>query len=64
MKGSDIMKLENNFTREEKLLYQILEELRKLNNIPIDVKCKYCGGIHSNKGSELACAKKHKNGGV
>ena len=58
----------------EILLYDILQELKQINSKlspaeTVEVKakttaCKYCGGIHENKGQELACAKKYKKEGA
>jgi hypothetical protein len=45
----------------EILLFDILQELKKLNE-PVKDKsiCKYCGGTHDNKGQAMNCAKKNK----
>jgi recombinational DNA repair protein RecR len=62
-------------TSEQKLLYLVLQELKQINSELGSVEkaaeikskitaCKYCGGIHENKGQALACAKKHKKEGA
>jgi hypothetical protein len=50
-----------------KLLYNIWQELKseKIPEIKTPVatlKCKICGTEHENKGSLMACYKKHKKG--
>lgn len=44
-------------TTEQKLLWNILESLKK--ETPLKQSCKHCGTVHDNRGQELACAKKH-----
>lgn len=65
-------------TSEQKLLYAILEELKKLNialNIEQNKKfqkpkekqnkiCKYCGERHEKPVDYAICAKKHKKEGA
>jgi hypothetical protein len=69
------MKRDSLISTEEKLLFDILQELKEINRKlpepeplrPIakateerEIQCKYCGGSHDNKGQFLACARKHK----
>lgn len=63
------MKREDLYGDTDKLLFDILQELKKLNGGKPEVKaagltagipCKYCGGVHENKGQVMACAKKLK----
>jgi hypothetical protein len=50
------------FDTTQRLLYDILEELRLQKTTPeLSSKlCLYCGNTHENKGQELNCAKKFK----
>ena len=54
----------------DKLLFDILQELKKLNGgkakatEAAGIPCKYCGGTHENKGQIMACAKKKKREGL
>jgi hypothetical protein len=64
------MKREDMFGNVEILLFDILQELKKLNE-PKQVKeennqypCKACGGVHENIGQRMACAKKLKKDGA
>lgn len=70
------MKREDMFGNIEILLFDILEELKKLNQnneiktieienivVPSSVPCKYCNGTHSNRQQMAACAKKKKKEG-
>jgi len=52
-------------TVTEKLLYEILQELRKLNkdNSSENI-CQLCGKDHKLPGVAGVCAKKHGKGGV
>jgi hypothetical protein len=70
------MKREDLFDNVERLLFDILQELKKMNSgkepeikeeinvVSSGVPCKYCGGTHENKGQMLACARKLKKEGV
>ena len=49
-------------TVTEKLLYEILQELRNLNSS--DNICQLCGKDHKLPGIAGTCAKKHGKGGV
>ena len=64
------MKRESLITTEEKLLFDILQELKELNKKPQEAMCavakdtklicKVCNKEHTTKGSLMACYKKHK----
>lgn len=73
------MNREDCYLLEEKLLFDILQELKTLNAklspeikkvktenkaVPSSVPCKYCGGTHENTGQMLACARKKKKEGM
>jgi hypothetical protein len=68
------MKREDMFGNVEILLFDILQELKKMNEpkeINKDIKeeikqypCKACGGVHENKGQLLSCARKYKKDGA
>jgi hypothetical protein len=62
---------DSRFTIEERLLYNIWQELRRLNTVPVETplenkkdeniySCKECEYKTENKGSFLAHARKHK----
>jgi hypothetical protein len=57
-------------TNEEKLLFDIFQELKEINQkltvrpVAKGAECKYCGGTHENKGQVLACAKKKRKEGA
>ena len=66
------MKRDDLYGDTDKLLFDILQELKLLNSklevenkaVPSSVPCKYCGGTHENTGQMLACARRKKKEGV
>jgi hypothetical protein len=66
------MKREDLFDNVERLLFDILQELKTMNSgkkpdikeenkvVSSGVPCKYCGGTHKNRQVVAACAKKSK----
>lgn len=68
------MKREDFYGDTDKLLFDILQELKILNGKNVvkqeveeenkQYPCKACGGAHENKGQMLACARKKKKEGA